>query len=211
MSQAIEIVQMDIKDLKPAPYNPREISDKALKGLQESIKQFGIVQPIVWNKRTGYVVGGHQRVAAMAEMGYTTVPVAILDLDDQQEKALNLALNNPKTSGVFTEEVDELLAEIRNSMPETFKALMLSGIHGEVKRGDDLVEGQIQFATELMEENNYIVLAFKNKVDWLNAQTVLGLGSSYSRRRNGKPWSKGLGRVIDGPSALKKLRDEAIQ
>ena len=55
------IEQMHIAELDPAPYNPRTISPDALAGLRHSVERFGLVEPIVWNRRTGRVVGGHGR------------------------------------------------------------------------------------------------------------------------------------------------------
>ena len=56
---------MKVADLTGAPYNPRTISDEAMKGLSASIERFGLVQPIVWNRRTERVVGGHQRLKVL--------------------------------------------------------------------------------------------------------------------------------------------------
>ena len=58
----------------------------------------------------------------------------------------------------------------------------------------------------LGEENNYIVLKFSTETDWLQARSVLGLESVHSKRRNGKPWSKGVGRVVDGVNAIEQIR-----
>lgn len=63
------IKEMKIADLKSAPYNPRTIKPEALAGLKESIKRFGLVQPIVWNRRTKRVVSGHQRIEALKKLG----------------------------------------------------------------------------------------------------------------------------------------------
>lgn len=95
-------------ELNPAPYNPREIAEMSLAGLRKSLKRFGLVSPIVWNIRTGYVVGGHQRLRVMDEdakydpVNPTTdydVEVKTVDLSDSDERALNLALNNQHITG----------------------------------------------------------------------------------------------------------------
>jgi len=51
------------------------------------------VEPIVWNKRTGNIVGGHQRLKVLLDMGMREVDCVVVDLDEAKEKALNLALN----------------------------------------------------------------------------------------------------------------------
>ena len=89
-----------IRDLTPAHYNPRQDlkpGDPEYHALARSMATFGYVDPIIWNERTGRVVGGHQRLKVMLEAGVTDVEVSVVDLDDEGERALNLALN--KISG----------------------------------------------------------------------------------------------------------------
>ena len=93
----MKIEKMKVSDLKYAPYNPRKIDDKELAKLKRSIAEFGYVEPIVWNERTGFVVGGNQRLKALRELEIEEADVVVVDLDDAKEKALNVALN--KISG----------------------------------------------------------------------------------------------------------------
>src|SRR6516162_7486069 len=92
-------VRMAVADLKPSPYNPRRIDDASLHALGESIERFGLVEPIIWNKRSGRVVGGHQRLRVLREANVSDVDVVQVDLDDNDEKALNIALNSPLLEG----------------------------------------------------------------------------------------------------------------
>ena len=96
----MEIRKVPVKDLKPAKYNPRkdlQPGDPEFEKLKRSVEEFGYVEPILWNQRTGVVVGGHQRLKVLQHLGYTEVDCVILDLDEKKEKALNVALN--KISG----------------------------------------------------------------------------------------------------------------
>jgi DNA modification methylase len=96
----MEIRTMPIADLHPADYNPRKNlkpGDAEYEKLKRSIQTFGNVEPIVWNQRTATVVGGHQRLKVLAELGETVVECVVVDLDAADEKALNVALN--KISG----------------------------------------------------------------------------------------------------------------
>ena len=82
--------------LNPAAYNPRidlKPGDAEYEKLKRSIEEFGDVQPIIWNERTGNIVGGHQRFKVLQDLGYTEIDCVVVDLDDQKEKALNIALN----------------------------------------------------------------------------------------------------------------------
>jgi ParB-like chromosome segregation protein Spo0J len=107
----IEVVEKDISELKFAPYNPRKISEKQMEILKKSIMENGIVDPLVWNRRTGFVVGGNQRLAALIDLEYEKTWVAVIDISPEKEKALNLALN--KISGDWdTPKLRELLVEL---------------------------------------------------------------------------------------------------
>lgn len=91
-----EIVTLPISELKHAPYNPRKpltLGAPMHASLLASVARFGNVQPIVWNKGTGYVVGGHQRLEVLRMLGHTEVQAIVVDLSLTDEKALNLALN----------------------------------------------------------------------------------------------------------------------
>jgi DNA modification methylase len=94
------IEKISIENINPAVYNPRkdlQPGDVEYEKLKKSISEFDIVEPLVWNKRSGNLVGGHQRLKILKELGYKEVEVSVVDLPDAKEKALNLALN--KISG----------------------------------------------------------------------------------------------------------------
>jgi hypothetical protein len=93
----MEILTLPLSQLQPAPYNPRvELTPKSprYRKLKRSLEQFGLVEPLVWNRRTGHVVGGHQRLKVVQDLGWKEVPVAVVDLPLEREKALNVVLNN---------------------------------------------------------------------------------------------------------------------
>ncbi|MGD9547802.1 MAG: site-specific DNA-methyltransferase [Candidatus Krumholzibacteriia bacterium] len=136
-TQQIEVKA--IADLEPAPYNPRRIHSEALAGLRQGIEKFGLVEPVVWNKRSGRVVGGHQRLKVLQAMGEAETQVVVVDLDEIEERALNVALNNPAIAGEFTADLHTLLAEITAAMPELAEAL----------RFDDLADITKQLLADL--------------------------------------------------------------
>ena len=101
----MEIRKVEAARLNPAAYNPRrklKPGDKDYEKLKRSIEEFGFVEPVVWNQATGHVVGGHQRLQVLLDMGETEVDCVVVDLDPQREKALNLALN--RIQGDWDEE-----------------------------------------------------------------------------------------------------------
>src|SRR5262245_3097984 len=92
------IREVPISEIRPAAYNPRkdlQPGDAAYDNLAKGLEKFGLVEPLVWNERSGNLVGGHQRfkILAAQQNGEGSVPVSVVDLDEIQEKALNLALN----------------------------------------------------------------------------------------------------------------------
>lgn len=96
MMKKINIQEMSINDITPADYNPRidlNENDDEYKKIKNSIEEFGYVDPIIWNKRTGNIVGGHQRYTVLKDLGYDKVDVSVVDMNEQDEMALNVALN----------------------------------------------------------------------------------------------------------------------
>jgi ParB-like chromosome segregation protein Spo0J len=87
------IEKKKIADLIPAPYNPRQSTAKQEKHLKESLQKFGLVEPIIFNKQTGYIVGGHFRVRELKKLGIKEIECVIVDLNEADEKELNIRLN----------------------------------------------------------------------------------------------------------------------
>lgn len=130
--------EVPIESLNPAAYNPRDISDVAFEGLKESLKKFDCVEPLVFNKRTQTLVGGHQRLKALEALGYTSVPIIELDLSLAEEKALNVTLNNAAIAGHYTETLQTLLEEIKIDLGDDYNVLRLDTL--EVKTDWDATD-----------------------------------------------------------------------
>lgn len=95
----MEIRTLKAAEIKAADYNPRkdlQPEDTEYKKLRRSIEEFGYVEPIIWNERTGNVVGGHQRLKVLLEQGAQEIDCVVLSLDDKDEKILNVLLNKVK-------------------------------------------------------------------------------------------------------------------
>ena len=113
----IDVKEMNLADLTPADYNPRRISDDAMSGLRASIRQFGLVDPIILNTTTGNVVGGHQRIKAAIAEGLKKGLVVRIEADSTEEKALNVALNNPKIQGEFDYlKLEPIMLELKEGL-----------------------------------------------------------------------------------------------
>lgn len=112
----MEIQKITINKLIPATYNPRKDlkpSDAEYQKIKRSITEFGYVAPIIVNSNMT-VIGGHQRLKVLKELGYTEVECVVVDLEQNKEKALNIALN--KISGDWdNDKLEELLAELKQT------------------------------------------------------------------------------------------------
>ena len=92
----MEIRKVSIDLIKPAEYNPRkdlQAGDEEYEKLKRSLQEFDLVEPLVWNERTGNLVGGHQRFKVLLDRGDKEVDVSVVNLSLEKEKALNVALN----------------------------------------------------------------------------------------------------------------------
>ena len=87
------IEKKKISELKSSPYNARQSTEKQEADLKASLDKFGVVEPIIFNKQTGYIVGGHFRVRELKKLGYKEVECVIVDLSHEDEKELNIRLN----------------------------------------------------------------------------------------------------------------------
>lgn len=95
--------------IKNAPYNPRIMDEKAKQRLRKNIAKHGLVAALTWNKRTGNLVGGHQRLEQLDALEKTRdyeLTVCVVDVDEREEATLNVQLNNPSMQGEW--DLDKL-------------------------------------------------------------------------------------------------------
>lgn len=100
--QNFVIEEIPREQIQNADYNPRIIDDSAKKKLKENLKKHGLISTIVWNKRTGNLVSGHQRLQALDSLEHDknySLDVAVVNVDEREEKILNVQMNNPSMQG----------------------------------------------------------------------------------------------------------------
>lgn len=191
----MQIEKKAVGDLKAAAYNPRKDlkpGDAEYEKLKRSIQEFGYVEPVIWNKRTGNVVGGHQRLKVLKDLGHTEVDCVVVDLDENKEKALNIALN--KISGEWDAD---LLASLLKDLDTQGYDITFTGF--------DLAEAQELFGSgsmENVEEDNFDTDAAVESITepktkygdlWLLGKHRLLCGSSTDK--------EDVARVLDGKLA----------
>lgn len=122
--QGFKAVTIDRRRIKNAEYNPRTISPAARRKLRKSLERFKLVESLVWNVRTGNLVGGHQRLGqidALEETDAYSLTVSQIDVDEKTEQAINIALNNPEAQGQYD---ISMLADVISNIRDTSPALV---------------------------------------------------------------------------------------
>lgn len=153
-----------IADMNRAAYNPRvdlQPEDEEYQAIERSLKRHGLVQPIVWNRRTNTVVSGHQRLTVLEAQGETEVTVSVVDLDDIQEKELNVALN--KITGEWDDDkLSVILNELGEEATDTgFTLTEIDVLRDELKSYfDDVTAPDEEEPTEEPEESFLLSLTF---------------------------------------------------
>ena len=149
------IEKKHIEELLPADYNPRKdlkSGDAEYEKLKRSIDQFGYVEPVIWNKATGCVIGGHQRLKVLKDAGLTELDCVIVELPLDKEKALNIALN--KINGEWDKEklallIADLQAEdfdisLTGFEPAEIDNLFKDALAEGIQEDDFDVEGELE-------------------------------------------------------------------
>ena len=182
-----EIQTLKRSQLKGAEYNPRIIDEESKKRLKKGLQQHGLVSPITWNKRTGNIVSGHQRISqldALEKNKDYELDVWVIDVDEAEEAVLNVQLNNPSMQGDWdldklaemTEQFDvsfddmgfsKLDVDFMYDGDERFTEMFETPEAQEVKQGLEAVKEARQAGNERMQEKNninfYSVIVFEDE------------------------------------------------
>jgi hypothetical protein len=201
--------QVKISKVKGNPSNPRIIKNDKFKKLVKSIQEFPEMlklRPIVVDEDF-MVLGGNMRLKASKEAGLKEVWIDVAEgLTEDQKKEFIV-----KDNVGFGEWEWDMLANEWDSVKLTEWGLDVWQNEDDIKeiQNPENNETENNFATELDRESNYIVLKFNNDIDWIQAKTLFGLETETARRSNGKPWSSGIGRVLNGVNAINKIKNES--
>lgn len=191
---------IDPKTIKVAPYNPRKFNSKTFERIKRELEIDGMLEHLIVNKRTMHIVHGNQRYKAMVSLNWKAVPVRFIDVNEEDEKRLNITMNNlsmeneqEKLAFLMKElehnkTVQEILADLLEKQKEMLKEKGLTP--------------EMEFARELDEKYNYVVFVFDKGTDFINVQTMFNLKPVFDPVKNKKV---SMGRVIDGKLLLKKL------
>lgn len=185
--QKFTVQTINRADIKNAEYNPRIMDKEAKKRLKKGLQEHGLVAAITWNKRTGNLVGGHQRLEqldALEKNKDYSLDVCVIDVDEKEEAVLNVQLNNPSMQGEWdlnklagiTEEFDigfedlgftKLDVDFMYDGDDRFAEKFETPEANEVKQGLEEVKAARQAGKERLQERNninwYSVIVFANE------------------------------------------------
>ena len=163
----MDLRKIKIADLVPASYNPRKAlkpGDKEYEKIKRSIEEFGYCEPVIVNSDMT-IIGGHQRVTVLKDLGYSEIDCIVIDIDKTKERALNIALN--KINGEWNKELlADLIAELQDSDfdvtftgfdPPEIEQLMNSVHDKEIVEDEFDVEAQLQQPTVTREGDLWLL------------------------------------------------------
>ena len=197
--------KLDIAVLKDFQQDLKNLSKNNKAKLKKSLLEHGFIAPFfVWkNNNSNFLLDGHQRLKVLLEIkkegiGVPELPVVYIEAKNKEDAKKKL-LQITSQYGEFTFDGLESFIEGVELDLQDFSIEM-------PKEQTEEIAGEVEFSEELLEEYNYVVLFFDNPIDWLQAQTFFNLESKYSKRANGKPWSKGIGRIVNGQKYIERMR-----
>jgi len=180
--QKFEAKTINRSDIKNADYNPRRIGEAEAKLLKKSLKTHGLVDTLIFNKQTGNLVGGHQRLAQLDSLENGTdyaLTVSVIDVPLKKEKEINLMLNNPNAQGEYNfEMVKDLIIDLDlDATGFTEYDLTLMGVESDLEeitkeeKSREQIEADIAKVKEAKQKSkdknvsqgeNYIVVTFSS-------------------------------------------------
>ena len=186
--QAYDTETINRSDIKNAPYNPRIMDEEAKKRLRKNIAKHGLVSALTWNKRTGNLVGGHQRLEQLDSLERTKdyeLTVCVVDVDEREEATLNVQLNNPSMQGEwdmdkladltddfdldlqddlgFTEIDIDLMFEGDDRFSKLFETDEKEQMKGDLQAVKDARKQSVENLKERNNINWYTVIVFQNE------------------------------------------------
>lgn len=188
--QAYETETISRGMIKNAPYNPRIMDPKTKKRLRKNIAKHGLVAALTWNKRTGNLVGGHQRLEqldALEQNKDYELTVCVVDVDEKEEAALNVQLNNPSMQGEwdldklanmtdefgfdlsedlgFTESDIDFMFEGDERFSQLFETQESENVKGDLEKVKEARKQGMERVKERGEINFYVTVVFETEED----------------------------------------------
>lgn len=200
--------------LVPNPQNWRLHPDKQQRTLDGALKEVGWIQQVIVNKRTGRIVDGHLRVSLALHHNETAIPVLYVDLtEDEERKALALidpivamangdvAAYEALTEGMTTEDV-----WLRELLDSTARNIDTTEVEDVVEEENEHIIPEMELHP--FEHYDYITLLFRSDQDFAQACELFEIGKVKFTIPNSAKVKIGIGRIVDGMKALRKLNKD---
>ena len=209
IATALREMRIPIDTVSPFPGNPRQGDVGAI---AESLRRFGQQKPIVVQESSRYIVAGNHLWHAAKALGWGEIAANVVEMDDRTAEAYLIADNRTSELGAYDEDaLGEMLRKIASE----------GNLRGTGYDGDDVdaflqrletenagrIVGEVQFAAELLESHNYVVLYFDNDLDWNAARTKLGIETVRAPDATETYDRRGIGRILRGADILRMIPD----
>ena len=206
----IEIVWMDPYRLAANPANPRSHPARQRRAIKAALDTLGWLQPLLYNRRTETLIDGHMRRESAIENGVQEVPVIVVDLDEQQEAAALASVDGITGLANVDESayqellasldgMDDLVLELQERQQQSLEEVRRAAANERETTAVHLVPG---------EQYNYVVLLFRNDIDWLAAIEHFRINEPAVDLFHG---SKVVGRtrVVEGADYMRRVLEDA--
>lgn len=199
----------DIDEVHPYANNPKEHPEEQIQTIRSSIKNYGWDQAIVVDEE-GEIIKGHGRRLAAKSLGLEKVPVTVRDdMTDAEKQAARLADNKSAESDWSDDLLESELSVLEDTDIDIgslgFDEDEVDDLLGPEPEDNSVDDPEVKFATELLEENNYVVFQFDNKLDWQVICDSFGIETKKALDSEGEYVQKGVGRVLNGQELLDLL------
>lgn len=153
----MKVLIKKVEDLKFAPYNPRVINEETFEKLKKSIKEFGYIVPIIYNKKTGNVIGGNQRLQALKDLNITKVEAIEVEMSEIREKALNIALNKIQGEWDYVALRDLLIELNTENFEVELTGFDIKEVESLIKYTKDINEKFEEYDEDIEKEESWII------------------------------------------------------
>jgi|TARA_B110000116_G_scaffold266119_1_gene276358 hypothetical protein len=203
-----EFEEVEIGKLKAHPRNPRTGDTGAIK---ESIEANGFYGAVIAQRSTGFILAGNHRWKAAKEAGASVIPVAWVDVEEEHANRIMLADNRTNDMASYDENaLASLLTELNESCGLEGTGYKPTDLDLMLPKEEQTEKPEVEFSKVIGECNHYVVLVFENDIDWLQAQSVISPDTVKAKNAAGKEWSRGVGRVMDGPAVIDRIRNRGL-
>jgi hypothetical protein len=196
----------DPTTLPDYPGNPNTHGEEQCRRIVAIITANGWREAITRSRLSGRITKGHGRKLAAILAQWRAVPVVWQDYATEEDERRDVIADNRAREG---SEMDaEALTAMLGETPGEGSGFSEDETRELLDEAKEPVKPEVKFAEWLDETNNYVVLQFRNDIDWIAAMTHFQIETVANKRSTGKEWGRGIGRVIDGAKYLERIHKE---